>query len=147
MNRITKRKCRYKGIEFDSRDEMERYIALCCQLIRGEISSLHRQVKFEIVPRLTRTVAIPLKTKTRYEERVMERARHYTCDFCYIDNVRGVMVVEDVKSHYTQTMTDYSLRRANMVWKIWRHNQRTHGRQVVFRECVVKKNSFKIKDR
>lgn len=145
--RIRKKRCVYDGQQFDSRDEMERYIDLRCREIRGEVSCLHRQVRFVIVPRLTKTVTVRLKTKQKQVERVIERAHYYTCDFVYIDEVNGAVIIEDVKSRYTGLFRDYSLRRANMVWRICRHNASTRGRRFVFRECVVHKKSFSTKDR
>lgn len=132
---------------FDSRDEMERCIDLRCRQIRGEVSCIHRQVRFVIVPRITKTVTVKMKTKTKQVERTIERAHFYTADFVYIDESHGAVIIEDVKSHYTSTFTDYSLRRANMVWRISKHNARTHGRPFVFRECMVHKKSFEVKDR
>ena len=145
--KITKRKYSHNGMSFDSRDELERYMDLCCREIRGEVSSIHRQVRFVVVPRLSKTVEVRLKTRTKHVERVMERAHHYTCDFVYIDNLKDVAVIEDVKSRYTSRFRDYALRRANMLQRISLHNSRRGRRPFVFRECIVEKDRFITKDR
>ena len=99
-NKFGARKSVYKGIEFDSTVERQRYMYLECQEQKGEISCLRRQVRFLIIPKLTRMVAKQLKTKVRYDERVVELPAYYTSDFCYIEN--GVYVMEDVKNGYSQ---------------------------------------------
>lgn len=146
--RITKRSRVYQGHVFDSRDEMERYIDLRCREIRGEISSLHIHVRFQILPQRTGWRKKQLKTKVKMVPYIIETARHYSCDFLYIDNTIGAIVVEDVKSSFTKGFTDYSLRRACMVNVMLNHmDHRPNSRRWIFRECEVKKNSFKTKDR
>lgn len=146
-SKITKRKWSHNGMSFDSRDELERYMDLRCREIRGEVSCIHRQVRFVIVPRLCKIVEVRMKTKIKYVKHVVERAHHYTCDFVYIDNVKGVAVIEDVKSSYTSRFRDYALRRANMLQRISLHNAKMGRRKFVFRECIVHKKSFETKDR
>lgn len=142
-NKFGARKSVYKGIEFDSTVERQRYMYLECQEQKGEISCLRRQVRFLIIPKLTRMVAKQLKTKVRYDERVVELPAYYTSDFCYIEN--GVYVMEDVKNGYSQEIRDYPLRRKLMMQKIKAHNMKGRG-QWIFRESVLKGKSLVIKD-
>lgn len=142
-NKFGARKSVYKGIEFDSTVERQRYMYLECQEQKGEISCLRRQVRFLIIPKLTRMVAKQLKTKVRYDERVVELPAYYTSDFCYIEN--GVYVMEDVKNGYSQEIRDYPLRRKLMMQKIKAHNMKGRG-QWIFRESVLKGKGLVIKD-
>ena len=131
------------GIEFDSRVEGQRWLYLRDMEKRGEITGLRRQVMFEIIKRLTKRVPIQLKTKVRYEERVIEMAAHYTVDFVYREG--DTYVMEDVKNEYSQDIRDYPLRRKLMMWKIKRHNDKGHGRWI-FRESVLSGSTLKIRD-
>lgn len=98
---------------FDSRIEMNRYLYLQSLESKGDISELRKQVEYEIIPRQTYRKAIQLKTKVRYEERVLEQAAYYTADFVYkLRN--GTEIVEDVKSKITRSEADYILRRKLM---------------------------------
>lgn len=144
---LFKHKVTYQGIEFDSKDEMMRYIDLCDKQKRGEISCLHRQVSFLLIPKQSKMVVKHLKTKDKMVETFLEHPVYYTCDFLYIEN--GVIVEEDVKSWFTRSQDDsYTIRRKLMVQKIQIHNSKNHG-QWIFREYIVgtKKKPTKIIDR
>ena len=143
---LFKHKVIYKGREFDSRDEMKRYIELCDMQSKGLISGLRRQYSFELIPRQSKMVVKHLKTKDKTVEKFLENPAIYTCDFMYLEN--GVYVLEDVKSTFTRTEKDYVLRRKLMVQKIQEHNAKCRG-QWVFREYIAgtKKRPGKIKDR
>lgn len=143
---LFKHKVIYKEIEFDSRDEMMRYIELCDLQRKGVISGLRRQYSFELIPRQSKMVVKHLKTKDKTVEKFLENPAIYTCDFMYMEN--GAYVVEDVKSTFTRTEKDYVLRRKLMVQKIQEHNAKCRG-QWVFREYIAgtKKRPGKIKDR
>lgn len=137
----------YKGIEFDSKDEMNRYIDLEYKQKIGEISNLHRQIAFELIPKQSKMVVKHLKTKDKYIEKFLEAKVIYTSDFIYKEN--GIYVIEDCKSYFTHTQVrDYPLRRKLMVQKIQTHNSKNHG-QWIFREYIVgtKKKPTKIIDR
>ena len=136
----------YKGIEFDSRDEMNRYKELCDMQGKGLISNQRRQYSFELIPRQSKMVVKHLKTKDKMVEKFLENPAIYTCDFMYLEN--GVYVIEDVKSTFTRTEKDYVLRRKLMVQKIQNHNAKGRG-QWIFREDIVgtKKKPGKIIDR
>jgi len=142
-NKFGAKKNVYQGVTFDSNVERDRFRYLEFQLKAGEISNLHRQVRFLIIPKLTKTVPKQLKTKVRYDERVVELPAYYTCDFCYIEN--GIYVIEDVKNAYSQEIRDYPLRRKLMMQKIAAHNKKGHGKWM-FRESVLKCKSLIIKN-
>lgn len=144
---LFKHKVTYQGIDFDSKDEMMRYIDLCDKQKRGEISCLHRQVSFLLIPRQSKMVVKHLKTKDKMVEKFLENPAIYTCDFLYLEN--GIFVCEDTKSIFVrQIQDDYPLRRKLMVQKIQTHNSKNHG-QWIFREYIVgtKKKPTKIIDR
>lgn len=143
---LFKHKVTYKGIEFDSRDEMMRYIDLCDKERRGEIEGLRRQISFTLIPRQSKMVVKHLKTKDKLVEKFLENPAIYTCDFLYKEN--GVYVIEDLKSFYTRQETDWPLRRKLMVQKIQAHNSKGRS-QWIFREYIVgnKKKPTKIIDR
>lgn len=142
-NKFGAKKAEYRGKVFDSKVEMQRFMYLEHQQSRGEISNLHTQWRFQIIRKVVKIVPVQLKTKIRYEERVVEMAAHYTADFIYIENGRYVM--EDVKNAYSQDIRDYPLRRKLMVVKIQDHNDKGHG-QWIFRESILKGSHLVIKD-
>ena len=131
------------GIEFDSRVEGQRWLYLNEMQKRGEISGLRRQVRFEIISKTTKQVPVQLKTKIRYDTKVVEMSSNYTADFVYLE--RGRYVMEDVKNEYSQQIRDYPLRRKLMVKKIQRHNAKGRG-QWLFRESVLVGRRLSIKD-
>lgn len=140
-------KVAYKGIEFDSKDEMMRFIDLEDKQKTGVISNLHRQVSFELIPRQSKMVVKHLKTKDKMVEKFLENPAIYTCDFLYKEG--DTYVIEDCKSYFTKShVDDYPLRRKLMVQKIQTHNARGRG-QWIFREYIVgnKKKPTKIIDR
>lgn len=143
---LFKHKITYQGIEFDSKDEMMRYIDLCDRQKKGEISCLHRQVSFLLIPRQSKMVVKHLKTKDKMVEKFLENPAIYTCDFLYIEG--NTYVMEDVKTFFTRQETDWPLRRKLMVQKIQAHNSKNHG-QWIFREYIMgtKKKPTKIIDR
>jgi hypothetical protein len=143
---LFKHKVTYKEIEFDSRDEMLRYIELCDMQSKGIISCLRRQYSFVLIPRQSKMVVKHLKTKDKMVEKFLENPAIYTCDFMYLEN--GVYVVEDVKSTFTRLDKSYVLRRKLMVQKVQEHNAKGRG-QWIFREYIVgtKKKPGKIIDR
>ena len=144
-NKFGARKIRNEWGEFDSRAEMARYIELVQMQRVGLINGLQRQVRYEIIPAIKVQKEIALKTKTKYVERVEEKAAHYTCDFQYTQD--GVLVIEDAKSEATRREKDYVLRRKLMKHLIQEQNE-VAGREVMrFNEWVStgrrRKNSDK----
>lgn len=85
----------WNGISFDSKKEMQRYIALQDAQNKGIISELELQPTFELIPKITETYVKHLKTKDKVCERTTQLPITYTADFRYKKD--GVVVVEDVK--------------------------------------------------
>lgn len=48
-NKFNARRCEYKGMKFDSKGELQRYLFLLAAQERGEISNLKRQVPYKMV--------------------------------------------------------------------------------------------------
>lgn len=103
--------------EFDSKKELKYYLLLLDRRRRGEITDLHRQVKFEIIPKQTEFVEVisPVRKSVRKVEKVLEQNAVYTADFTYREN--GQLVVVDVKSEITRKQADYVLRRKLMLYR------------------------------
>lgn len=127
------RKTEYANILFDSTYERDRYILLKDMERHGEISGLRRQVRFVLIPKTTKLVPKVLKTKTRYDRKVVELTAEYHCDFLYEE--KGKYIIEEFKSAMTSKLADYILRRKLMVRKIYEHNAKGRS-QWVFREVV-----------
>ena len=134
QNKYWSHKVVYKGITFDSSHERDRYIFLCHQQRQGKISDLQLQKEFVIIPSTTKLVPTQLKTKVRWDKRVVEQDARYTCDFFYKEN--GKIIVEEYKSEQTCKLQDYVLRRKLMIQKIYAHNARPNRTPWVFREVI-----------
>lgn len=143
--KIFNKKTNYKGITFDSSDEVERYIDLQCRELRGEISQIRLQVRFCIIGKQQVNTVVHLKRKDKTVTKTQERAAYYTCDFMYREGEH--IVIEDVKSRYTGAMRDYVLRRKLMVQKINIHNARRGVRRFIFRESLNCRSGFKTTDK
>lgn len=127
---------------FDSKFEYERYLLLKHQEDIGVISDLKQQVQFEIIPKLTKLVPVQLRTKTKYVERVEEKAAHYTCDFTYY-NSKGQYVIAECKSKGTMLARDYPLRRKLIKQLIHKHNKEVGFEDWIFEESVMTTNGKK----
>lgn len=135
----------YKGIKFDSTYERDRYIYLCHLQKQGKISGLRLQTPFLLITKTIKLIPRQLKTKVRWDKRVMEHEAMYHCDFCYLEN--GVYVCEEFKSQMTSKLADYILRRKLMIKKIYEHNAKGRG-QWVFREVIYyNKSKTTIEDK
>ena len=84
------------GMPFDSKREAARWQELRLMERAGEISDLHRQVRYELVPKMPG-----------------ERPVDYIADFVYRDKDSNE-VVEDVKGVRTQA---YVIKRKLMLWR------------------------------
>ena len=133
-NKYWAHKVTYKGITFDSTHERDRYIYLCNLEKQGKITNLRLQKAFVIIPQTTIIVPVQLKTKVRYDRRIVEQDSRYTCDFFYEEN--GCIVVEEFKSEQTSKLPDYILRRKLMIRKLHKHNARRCRKRWIFREVV-----------
>ena len=135
----------FKDISFDSRYERDRYIYLCHLQKQGKISGLRLQVGFRIIKKVIKLIPVQLKTKVRYDQRVVEKEARYHCDFLYKED--GKIIVEEFKSVMTAELPDYVLRRKLMVNKIYDHNERPNRTQWVFREVIYDKKKTTITDK
>lgn len=144
FNKFGAKKTTYKGATMDSGQELSRYLILQDMQKNGEISHLRRQVKFIVIPKLTRVDKRQLKTKVKDVVRTVELEADYHCDFVYKEGDK--YIIEEYKSIYTAKLADYILRRKLMVKKVQEHNAK--GRtQWVFREVIYKGKSVKITDK
>lgn len=89
----------------------------------GEADNLEFHVTFEIIPKLTIQVPVVLKTKTKYVERVLERAAEYTCDFLYHSVQDDTIHIVEAKSNYSAKARDYPLRKKLIHRKIVEWNK------------------------
>ena len=135
----------FKGISFDSRYERDRYIYLCHLQKHGKISGLRLQVGFRIIKKVIKLIPVQLKTKVRYDQKVVEKEARYHCDFLYKEDRK--IIVEEFKSVKTAELPDYVLRRKLMVNKIYDHNERQNRTQWVFREVIYDKKKTTITDK
>ena len=135
----------FNGISFDSRYERDRYIYLCNLQKQGKISGLRLQVGFRIIKKVIKLIPVQLKTKVRYDKKVVEKEARYHCDFLYKED--GKIIVEEFKSVMTAELPDYVLRRKLMVNKIYDHNERPNRTQWVFREVIYDKKKTTITDK
>lgn len=94
------KKCVWKGIEFDSIRERDRFIILEHERDEGRITDLNTQVRFQLLP--------PQKDENG---KVIEKPCDYVADFTYRRD--GKLVVEDAKGFRTK---EYRLKRKMMLW-------------------------------
>lgn len=125
----------FRGIEFDSTHERDFYIKLLGLMREGKISGLRLQTKFLLIPKTTKNVAVQLKTKVRYDVRVVEKESVYHNDFTFYDNEKQAYVCCEYKSEITSKLADYVLRRKLMVKKIYEHNAKGRSKWI-FREVI-----------
>lgn len=105
-------KVEYDGIKFDSKKEMQRYLALKDAQEKGLISDLKLQVRFELIPAVKEEYVEHLKTKDRIKTRTLQLPITYTCDFLYIKD--GETIVEDVKASPKMLPKEYTLKKKMM---------------------------------
>lgn len=132
------------GTEYDSKDEYHYHQIL---LTDKRVSCICRQVRINIFPTLYMKVPKQLKTKIRYDKRVMVNGHNYKADFVFWED--GRLVVCDVKSSYTHKLREFRITAKGVINKILSHNKKRHNGDpfVVFREAIhIKKNEWKIID-
>ena len=134
-NKFGAKKVEFKGILFDSTHERDFYIKLLALQKDGKISGLRLQTPFLLIKKTIKIVPVQLKTKVRYDKRVVEKEAGYHNDFTFFDNEKGVYVCCEYKSAMTSKLADYILRRKLMIRKIYEHNAKGRS-QWVFREVV-----------
>ena len=101
------------GTVFDSMKEARRWEQLLLLQKAGKISSLQRQVSYELLPNQYETYERYSKSGKRLKDgtRLVERKVDYVADFVYSDTETGALVVEDTKGVKT---TDYIIKRKLM---------------------------------
>jgi hypothetical protein len=97
-------------ITFDSRKEANRYEELRLLERAGQISSLQRQVHFEIIPEYREPDTIGSRGGL-HKGKLIQSKYEYVADFVYIED--GKKIVEDVKSPATRTPV-YRIKKALM---------------------------------
>ncbi len=102
----------------------------------GEITNVSMHDSFVIIPPLKRTVAVQLKTKTKYVERSLEREAVYTCDFTYdVETPNGLQhYIVEFKSNFSAQARDYPLRRKLIRRLIEEWNKQAGWEKFVFVE-------------
>ena len=132
------------GTVYDSKDE---YLYLQIILNDKRVTCIHRQVKINIFQSLYMIVPKQLKTKIRYDKRVMVNGHNYNADFVFWED--GRLIVCDVKSGYTHKLREFRITAKGVINKILSHNKKRHNGEpfVVFREAIhIKKDKWKIID-
>ena len=132
------------GTEYDSKEE---YLYHQILLADKRVSCIHRQVKLSIFKSLYMLVPKQLKTKVRYDKRLMVSGHRYKPDFIFRED--GKLIVCDVKSKYTHSLREFRITAKGCINKIVAHNKKRHNGEpfVVFREAIhIKKNEWKIID-
>lgn len=144
MVRVMQHKYSVDGVEYDSRDE---YLYHYILLTSPNVSCIHRQVRINLIKPIWMFKPKQLKTKVRYDRRLMINGHSYTADFVFFEN--GRLIICDVKSNYTQSLREFRITAKACVSRIMAHNKKRHGGEpfVVFREAIhIKKNEWKIID-
>ena len=132
------------GTVYDSKDE---YLYLQILLTDKRVTCIHRQVKLNIFHTLYMIVPKQLKTKIRYDKRVMVNGHSYKADFVFLED--GRLIVCDVKSSYTHKLREFRITAKGVINKILSHNKKRHFGEpyVVFREAIhIKKDKWKLID-
>jgi hypothetical protein len=101
------------GSVFDSMKEARRYEQLLLLQKAGKITSLQRQVTYELLPNQYETYERYSKKGERLKDgtKLVERKVDYVADFVYTDAETGENIVEDTKGVRTK---DYILKRKLM---------------------------------
>lgn len=132
------------GTVYDSKDE---YLYHQIILTDRRVTCIHRQVRLNIFPTLYMVVPKQLKTKIRYNKRVMVNGHSYKADFVFFEGDK--IIVCDVKSSYTHSLREFRITAKGVINKILTHNKKRHNGEpfIIFREAIhLKKNEWKIID-
>lgn len=143
MFRVFQKKVTYDGKVFDSKDEAAFY-----RMIKEDrmVNNIHAQVRFNVIKPVWMLVPKQLKTKVRWDKRLLIGGHDYTADFVF--NEGDKLIICDVKSKYTSTLREFSITKKAFVAKILEHNRKRKQKQreVVFRVAIHEKGSFAFKD-
>lgn len=111
------RKVVVDGITFDSKKEAQRYTELKLLEKAGKITSLCRQIEFELIPaqrEITDQIYTKGPNKGKFKPgKVIEHKCSYVADFVYWDLKNNCMVVEDTKGMRTK---EYIIKRKLMLY-------------------------------
>lgn len=111
------RKAVIDGITFDSKKEAQRYTELKLLEKAGKITSLCRQIEFELIPaqrEMTDQIYTKGPNKGKFKPgKVIEHKCSYVADFVYWDLKNNCMVVEDTKGMRTK---EYIIKRKLMLY-------------------------------
>lgn len=111
------RKVAVDGITFDSKKEAQRYTELKLLEKAGKITSLCRQIEFELIPaqrEMTDQIYTKGPNKGKFKPgKVIEHKCSYVADFVYWDLKNNCMVVEDTKGMRTK---EYIIKRKLMLY-------------------------------
>ena len=103
MNFHRKKGSKYKNVKtkdgFDSGKEKKRYFELELMQKAGVITSLNKQVCFQLLDTF------------KDKRGITERGAKYIADFVYYDREKKSLVIEDVKSPITRKLSVYVLKR------------------------------------
>ena len=103
MSFYRKKGSKYKNVKtkdgFDSGKEKKRYFELELMQKAGVITSLNKQVSFDLIDKFTD------------KRGINEREAKYIADFVYYDREKKSLVIEDVKSPITRKLSVYVLKR------------------------------------
>ena len=117
MNKYGNKKVIIDGEVFDSKREAYRWRDLKFLESCGAISSLRRQVVYELIPvqreKSTKVYKKGRKKGQPREGKIIEKAVTYIADFVYTDSATGREVVEDAKGMRTR---DYIIKRKLMLY-------------------------------
>ncbi len=102
------------GHLFDSAKEAKRYTELKQLLELGVISGLELQKKFVLIPTQREPDTVGPRGGIK-KGKVIEKECAYYADFYYFDNEKNEYVVEDTKSHITQQLAAYRIKRKLML--------------------------------
>lgn len=142
--RVIQHKVVYDGVEYDSRDE---YLYHQMLLSDNNVSCIHRQVKINLIKPVYFLKPKQLKTKVRFDKRLLMNGHSYKADFVFYEGNK--LVICDVKSSFTSKLREFRITAKACLAKIIEHNKKRHNGKpyIVFREAIhVKKNEWKIVD-
>lgn len=105
------------GETYDSKREFLRYQFLKSLEDRGVIKDLRRQVRYELIPKITHDEIVHLKTKDKIVTKTDQLPITYTSDFVYVITETGEERVEDVKINKNLLPKEFELKAKLFFWK------------------------------
>ena len=112
MTKYKNKKVYVNGIEFASKKEANRYIALLDEQQRGYITDLQTQVKYVLIPAQREPDTVGVRGG-KIKGKLIERECSYIADFVYKDRLTEETIVEDTKGFKTK---DYKIKRKLMLY-------------------------------